>query len=178
MPTDILLAGRQDLPWTPSTTPGRLRLRARDMHDLGVVSRALLAGFLCDLVYSERNHERAPATVQEMSDAHDYFRKLMDKANTSHAGRVLKLGMPFQGPTGSLTFCASWHFAMQNDLTISFFSGMHDFRHIAEQARRSSSSSMALKVIDLHTMLLAARNFGYVTLRTDLQRVSVSIKLN
>ena len=40
--------------------------------------------------------------------------------------------------------------------------GMYDFRHVAEQARRSSSSSKALRIIDLHTMLNGARKFGYV----------------
>jgi hypothetical protein len=39
----------------------------------------------------------------------------------------------------------------------SFLAGMYDFRHVSEQARRSSSSP---RIIDLHTMYNGARKFG------------------
>ena len=39
-------------------------------------------------------------SLQEMVEAHDYFRNLMEKVDPSHASRVLKLGLPWQGPTG------------------------------------------------------------------------------
>ncbi len=61
LPTDILLAGRQDAAVPPFTTPGdpsNLRRRARDMHDLGVVSQASQAELLAMAVARSCSHSQ------------------------------------------------------------------------------------------------------------------------
>ncbi len=51
-------------------------------------------------------------SLQEMIEAHDYFRNLMEKVDTPHASRVLKLGLPWQGPTGDQTFSPWAHWQL------------------------------------------------------------------
>jgi len=92
-----------------------------------------------------------------MSEANDFYRSLMDKAGAS-AGLVMKLGLPHFSPVGapedsSIGLISGWLAVAR-----AFLAGMYDFRHVTEQARRSSS---APRIIDLHTMYNGARKFGY-----------------
>jgi hypothetical protein len=93
--------------------------------------------------------------LQEMSEANDFYRSLMDKAGAS-GGVVMKLGLPHFSPVGAPEDSPRTH---SGGLAVNraFHAGMYDFRHVSEQARRSSSSP---RIIDLHTMYNGARKFG------------------